>query len=560
LNYPYWQLAIPGGMLIALVAVLHVFVSHFAVGGGFFLVVTETLARRQKDAALLSYCRRHSKFFALLTLVFGAISGVGIWFTIGLVSPEATSTLIHTFVWAWAIEWVFFFVEIAAAIIYAKTWDSLPARDHLVVGWIYFVAAWMSLFVINGILTFMLTPGRWLETQNFWDGMFNPTYLPSLVARTAVSFILAGIFGYITLPKAEGRETGVREKVARWAALWMVAGAVVLPLSLWWYFVCIPKFSQLYLNGVLTGARHAMRGGVGFTLLALAIALVFGVWKPRWMRPPVVAVLVICGLGMIGAGEYLREFVRKPWVINQVIYANDVRASQVETLQAKGTLQTANFLLTSDKTSATYGENLFHLQCGSCHAAAGYRGMARRVDGWDAEFAADILQHIHKLRGTMPPYAGNEDDRKALGSYLASLNPPWHFAITGANRLEVGEKVFASRCGHCHTVNGNFRPLRGVFEKQTPSQVQDMFPVLGSMNTDMPNFNAPDDQAQALAFYISHEANKPIAQKPAPAEMPTGTSHSRLIAPLSETGMRQRLSAGYGPTDGPSVIDVREVR
>ena len=167
MNYPHWQLAIPGGMLIALVAVVHVFVSQFAVGGGFFLVVTETMARRQKDAAVLDYCRRHSKFFMLLTLVFGAITGVGIWFTIGLVSPEATSTLIHTFVWGWAIEWVFFFVEIAAAIIYYKTWDTMPARDHLIVGWIYFVAAWMSLFVINGILSFMLTPGRWLQTQSF---------------------------------------------------------------------------------------------------------------------------------------------------------------------------------------------------------------------------------------------------------------------------------------------------------------------------------------------------------------------------------------------------------
>ncbi len=289
------------------------------------------MARRQKDAALLEYCRRHSRFFALLTLVFGAISGVGIWFTIGLVSPEATSTLIHTFVWAWAIEWVFFFVEIAAAIIYYKTWDTLPARDHQIVGWIYFVAAWMSLFVINGILTFMLTPGRWLETHNFWDGMFNPTFLPSLVARTAVCVILAGIFGYITLPRQEGRE-----KVARWAALWIMAGALVLPLALWWYFARIPQFSRLYLNGVLIGVRHAVRGGVGFTLLALAIALVFGVWKPRWMRPPVVALLVVCGLGMIGAGEYLREFVRKPWVINQVVYANDLRTAQVEALQSQG--------------------------------------------------------------------------------------------------------------------------------------------------------------------------------------------------------------------------------
>lgn len=157
--------------------------------------------------------------------------------------------------------------------------------------------------------------------------------------------------------------------------------------------------------------------------------------------------------------------------------------------------------------------------------------MKRRVDGWDAEFASDILQHVHILRGTMPPYAGNEEDRKALGGYLASLNPAWQFNITDGNRLEVGEMVFASRCGHCHTVNGNFRPLRGAFEKATPSQVQEVFPALDAMSSDMPKFNSPDDQAQALAFYISHEANKPVLQKPTPAEMPTGSTHSQLVPP-----------------------------
>jgi mono/diheme cytochrome c family protein len=162
--------------------------------------------------------------------------------------------------------------------------------------------------------------------------------------------------------------------------------------------------------------------------------------------------------------------------------------------------------------------------------------MRHRVDGWDATFAADILQHIHMLLGTMPPFAGDEQDRKALGKYLASLNPAWQFTITDANRLEIGEKVFASRCGHCHTVNGNFRPLRGTFEKATPSQVQEVFPALGAMSSNMPDFNAPDDQAQALAFYISHEANLPLAHKPAPAEMPTGSSHSQLLRPAAGTG------------------------
>jgi len=42
MNYPVWLLdTFGGGTLIALIAVVHVYVSHFAVGGGLFLVFTE---------------------------------------------------------------------------------------------------------------------------------------------------------------------------------------------------------------------------------------------------------------------------------------------------------------------------------------------------------------------------------------------------------------------------------------------------------------------------------------------------------------------------------------
>ena len=119
MNYPLWQIGFPGALLIACVAVVHVFISHFAVGGGAYLVLLERKANKSNDSGLLAYVRSHSKFFALLTLVSGALTGVAIWFTIGLISPEATSSLIHTFVWGWAIEWVFFFVEITAALVYA---------------------------------------------------------------------------------------------------------------------------------------------------------------------------------------------------------------------------------------------------------------------------------------------------------------------------------------------------------------------------------------------------------------------------------------------------------
>ncbi|MCU0254978.1 MAG: cytochrome C, partial [Acidobacteria bacterium] len=112
MNYPIWDLQ-GSGLLIAIVSIVHVFVSHFAVGGGLFLVLAERKARRENDPALLGFVRYLSRFFILLTLVFGAITGVGIWFAITLVSPWATASLINTFVWGWAIEWTFFLTEIA---------------------------------------------------------------------------------------------------------------------------------------------------------------------------------------------------------------------------------------------------------------------------------------------------------------------------------------------------------------------------------------------------------------------------------------------------------------
>ena len=513
MNYPDWILGFPGGLLIALIAIVHVTVSHFAIGGGAFLVVTEKRAYGKNDAAALAYVRRHSKFFALLTVVFGAVTGVGIWFTIGLVTPEATSALIHAFVWAWAIEWVFFFVEITSAIIYATSWDKLDRKSHMLVGWIYFVAAWLSLAVINGIVTFMLTPGKWLQTHNIWDGLFNPTYWPSLFARTALCVLLAGVFGLVTIGKKDGE---ARERLVRWSGMWMLAGSILLPAFIYWYFLKLPKFSKTYISERMIYVTHALNGGYACAALIGAMTLVFALWKPRWMRAPVVVVLVVASLGLMGSGEYVREFSRKPWVVNGYMYANDIPLAEVPVLQQDGVAAKANFLLTTDTKSMEYGKNLFTLECGSCHAVDGYRSMRQRVKGWDAAFATQMVAHLPMTKGPMPEFAGNEADREALGKYLASLNPPVDYGtITDANRVAVGAQVFAVHCGNCHTVNGNFRPLRDAFTNSTPDQVEGLLPMLDTMSTNMPHFDAPADQTHALAVYIATEANKPLPNPPA---------------------------------------------
>ena len=249
MNYPVWDIFMGGGLLIAIIAILHVYVSHFAVGGGLFLVLTELKAYRENDQQLRDYVKRHSKIFILLTLVFGAVTGVGIWFTIGLIQPEATSALIHSYVWGWATEWVFFFVEITAAFLYYYTWEKFDRKTHLTMGWIYFAAAWLSMVVITGILSFMLTPGKWLETHNFWHGFFNPTYLPTLIIRTCVAITLAGLYALLTSSIQKNQE--LKFKLYRYSSKWIIIGFLFMALGGLWFISQIPKSATIATAGAI---------------------------------------------------------------------------------------------------------------------------------------------------------------------------------------------------------------------------------------------------------------------------------------------------------------------
>ncbi|MGB7590518.1 MAG: cytochrome ubiquinol oxidase subunit I [Terriglobia bacterium] len=411
-------------MVIGIIAILHVFVSHFAVGGGLFLPLTERKAYRENNPALLEYVKSHSKFFVLVVLVFGAVSGVGIWWSISLVNPEATATLIHVFVWGWAIEWVFFIVEIAAAFIYYYGWDRLAPQTHLRVGWIYFGSAWASLLVINGILTFMLTPGRWIETQTFASAYFNPGMLPSLVVRTAVCVALAGVYALITSSAVS--DVALRNEVVRYAAQWLLIGTLIIPFAGIWYISTLPSMAR----EISMGAAPAVTifAGLSIFLSALVVAFTyFGPYRhPRYFNMAFAFLLAVLALSTTGVTEWVREAVRKPYIIYDYMYANSLRRADVERVRQQGVLKSALWVRQHDvdpNALERTGEEVFRVECASCHTVNGYNSIRFAVKGWSWVMIDYQLAHINELKGFMPPFVGTEAERKALGARLASLNP-----------------------------------------------------------------------------------------------------------------------------------------
>ncbi len=411
-------------MTIGLIAILHVFVSHFAVGGGLYLVLAERKAYRENDPTVLEYVKGHSLFFVLVVLVFGAVSGVGIWWSIGLVSPAATSTLLHVFVWAWAIEWVLFAVEIAAAFVYYYGWDRLDRWTHLIVGWIYFVAAWLSLFMINSILTFMLTPGRWLTTREFWHAFFNPTAIPSLIIRTMVSIALAGLYGLVTAAAIPDRR--LKAKMVRFAATWLLPASLVLPIGGAWYISRIPPFAR----EISMGGSPAVTIFAGLSIVLSAVLFVFAFFGP-FQRPqhftlPFAFLLALVGLSVTGVTEWVREAVRKPYIVYGYMYSNGITRFEQEAIGRDGALRAAKWVTTKEvreDNRQEAGQNLYKTQCASCHTIGGFNGMRLAVKGWRKEFIDFQLQHLSELKGFMPPFMGTDAERQALAAWLAGLNP-----------------------------------------------------------------------------------------------------------------------------------------
>ena len=403
MDYPVWDLAMGGSLLMALVAIPHVIVSHFAVGGGLLLAVTETLAVKRDDTELRELARRSSLVLILVSTVFGAISGVGIWVVAGLISPAAISALIHTYVWGWAMEWVFFIIEIVAALIYYTTWDRISKGAHLLVGWIYFIAAYMSLVIINGIITFMLTPGRWLETHAFWDGFFNPTYWPAMVLRTGIVILMAAAFMvFPALRSTDSRRAGL----LRYLGWWFAAGTLISYAGYRWWEAALPDTVLSLFSGAspeLANLASTRSFALWSLTAALAVAVIILIVAPKIARGATAVLLAVLAFAFFGGYERLREGTRKPFLIHSHMFSNGLLVSDIEAVNKEGVLGRSGWAARGPEDPVAVGQRVFRTQCSSCHTLGGYQSIRAALPSFADMYAlaaADSKRSAHVLYTT----------------------------------------------------------------------------------------------------------------------------------------------------------------
>ncbi len=359
-------------------------------------------------------------------------------------SPQATSTLIHTFVFGWATEWVMFVIELASAFGLFYFWDKFSQNSHKTVAFIYAIFAWLSLVVISGITSFMATSGKWIETKNFWYGFINPTFLPTIVTRTGGALAISSLYIQLHLSFYKAQES-VKKNVIKWTSRWGIVGFILVSLGGLWWFGVVPDFIKIKVQTATVVIIFITI--VVFLIIALSLTLIAGpIRNPAWLSPPLSVLLLVLGAGGMVAGEFIREGTRKPYVIEEYLYSNNIYSDRVENIRENGYLNEAKwvkFYLSkivpglykedgkvnedkienlSDSEKYLIGESIFHHQCGTCHTTRGYNGILDRLKGIDRELLHEMIKNLDGVSNAMPPFAGKDWEIDALTEYFEK----WH--------------------------------------------------------------------------------------------------------------------------------------
>ncbi|MDQ0216283.1 mono/diheme cytochrome c family protein [Oikeobacillus pervagus] len=416
------------GTIIALIAIVHVVISHgVAIGATTLMVTAEYNAFRQKDQKLDAFAKKMAKWILIITTTAGAMTGVGIWFSTTVIQPDSIGSLLRIFFWAWVAEWVVFISEVVLLIIYYYTWDmykeSAKKIKHIRIGIALCISSWITAAIITGVLAAKLTPGKWIETYSFWHAFFNPTYLPSLGFRTFLALLLAiGIVSFFV--KWRVKDQALKNEIFRIFSIWAAISIPGILITAIWYLQSIPQ--EAYdLVVYSTGMSEKMFDVVNLT--GLTVILLFIFWaaiKPKTL-PFILSFAVLCAsMGFIAEFEFVRESVRKPFVIYDYMYANGVLEKDAEKYNKEGVLAHSTFAKNKEVTVNNMyeaGREVYQGQCMTCHTVSGWRSkraFENRLDGWSEETIKNFIPTMHHARPVMPPFVGTEEELAALSHYL----------------------------------------------------------------------------------------------------------------------------------------------
>jgi cytochrome bd ubiquinol oxidase subunit I len=407
------------GLVIGGVGILHVFLAQFAIGGGILLFGFERRAQRG-DAAARAFVDGYFRILVLVSFVIGALTGVAMWFTTIQVGARTIGLMVDEFHWLWATEWVWFSIEVTAGYAFYRFGSRLDNRARIRLLGLYAFAAWMSLFWINGILSWQLTPGGWLEGKGMWAGFFNPTFFPSLLFRTAVASTLASLAACVVINTMNLEREAKLELIRRAAKF--AAPIAVMPLLALWFLAEIPEDSRAWLLGGSLPMTMFVGVAAGASALIGAYVIIAILFKRLTVNVATATLLLMLAFGATAAGEFVREGARKPFTVRGVLYSTSLTPDDVARLRVEGAVTNDPFPLRDESRfpnpQLVRGAKVHRALCDACHTLHGSNALVELTRTWTDDQLRLNIAKLQRTKGFMPPFAGNAEDVEALVQLL----------------------------------------------------------------------------------------------------------------------------------------------
>jgi hypothetical protein len=422
--------------IMGITGTIHILASHTSVGAALLFVFLAHKAYKEDRADLYDYMKKYGMFLLIFSYVIGSITGPGIWYTATAASPRGISALIHNFVWVWATEWVFFLFEVIGVFALVYFINKIDRKTHLKLTYAFALASFGTLFLIIGIISFMMWPGTdvYYLTGSASSGFFGINTFPHMILRIGFMIMMSGVIGMIISSRLKNKD--LSSELTRKMGVTGIIGGFITLITFMWYVQTLPPSSHVLMDMILPSilkTRIAL-------ILAFGIYFLVAIFWPKLIRPSLtVIMLFVIAIVGLWPGEKLRETIRKPYVAGRYVYSNQIIARDVPgkgiksdiPIVAKYGLLKVDPWIPKDMRTITpqnklqVGKLLTQLECSICHSLdkhALYRPLLTRVKGWDQATIKSFMETSLKTGAIpyMPKIDLPDNEYDAMAAWIYS--------------------------------------------------------------------------------------------------------------------------------------------
>ena len=245
--------------------------------------------------------------------------------------------------------------------------------------------------------------------------------------------MMAGCVALLIAAYSIKKENKYRPAFLRHISIWILIWVPVAAVGAYTYYWYIPRAMIGNLPVALATQQFQSWYSSLITVLIAVVAIGFAVSilgsiAPRRIPKHLLFIPVIASFLFLGTFERLREFIRKPYVIGEYMYANGILVEEYPLYQQTGLLKNTPYASVSEITEENRlkaGEEVFNLACTRCHTTHGINSVVvnfERMYGTEKPLEVEpmkaYMKGMHNVRYYMPPFPGNDAELDALARYI----------------------------------------------------------------------------------------------------------------------------------------------